>query len=253
MLASEYGIKNLQRILPNAAIWTKEEAQTYERAQELYDNVVGQFNRYIGHVTKWVGGVYETPKTYDQQGMVYEVAPADRQREAIAFLHKHLFQTPEWLFEPKVLRLLKPESGVSALMRLQENTLNSLFSSARLQRMIENETLDPNTYTISQLFEDLRTGIWAEVPARSAVSLHRRNLQKMFIEKVSALAQPSASGSQTPNLYYSDVPSLALATLRQLQADLTAASNAVNDAATRNHYADCLRRIETALEAARRR
>lgn len=257
MLASEYGIKNLQRILPNAAVWTKEEAQTYERAQELYDNVVGQFSRYIGHVTKWVGGVFETPKTYDQPGLVYEVAPAERQREAVAFLHKHLFQTPEWLFEPKVLRLLKPESGVSALMRLQESTLNSLFSSARLQRMLENETFDPaKAYTVSQLFDDLRTGIWAEVPARSSVSLQRRNLQKMFLDKISALAQSPNNPIgviQTPNLYYSDVPSLALATLRQLQADLTAASNAVNDAATRSHYLDCLRRIETALDNTRRR
>lgn len=256
MLASEYGIKNLQRILPNAAVWTKEEAQTFERTQELYDNVVGQFNRYIGHVTKWVGGVYETPKTYDQPGVVYEVAPAERQREAVAFLHKHLFQTPEWLFEPKVLRLLRPESGVSALLRLQENTLNNLFSPARLQRMIENEALDPKTYTIAQLFDDLRTGIWSELPARSAVSLQRRNLQKMFIDKMSALAQSSYSPVglvQTPNLNYSDVPSLALATLRQLQGDLNAASNVVNDVTTRHHYNDCLRRIESALDAARRR
>lgn len=256
MLASEYGIKNLQRILPNAAVWTKEEAQTFERAQELYDNVVGQFNRYIGHVTKWVGGVYETPKTYDQSGAVYEVAPTERQREAVAFLHKHLFQTPEWLFEPKVLRLLRPESGVTALMRLQENTLNSLFSPTRLQRMIENEALDPQNYTIAQLFDDLRTGIWSELPARSAVSLQRRNLQKMFIDKMSALAQSYYSPIgliQTPNLNYSDVPSLALATLRQLQGDLNAASNAINDATTRHHYNDCLRRIESALDIAKRR
>ncbi len=248
MLASEYGIKNLQRILPNAALWTKEEAQTYERAQELYDNVVGQFSRYIGHVTKWVGGVYETPKTYDQPGVVYEVAPTERQREAVAFLHKHLFQTPEWLFEPKILRLLRPESGVSTLLRLQENTLNSLFSSARLQRMLENEVLDPKTYTVAQLFDDLRTGIWSELPARSAVSLQRRNLQKMFIEKVSALVK-SPNITQTPNLYYSDVPSLALATLQQLKADLMAAINIANDTITRQHYGDCLRRIENALDA----
>jgi hypothetical protein len=29
----------------------------------------------MGHVTKYVGGVYETPKTYEQAGMVYEPTP----------------------------------------------------------------------------------------------------------------------------------------------------------------------------------
>lgn len=251
MVASEYGIKNLQRILPNAADWTQEEAKTYERAEEVYNNVVGQYTRYIGHVTKWVGGVFETPKTYDQPGAVYTAAPADRQREAVAFLHKHLFQTPVWLIEPKVLSLLRPDNGVAALARLQENTLNSLFAGTRLQRMIENEALNPDTYTVANLFDDLRTGIWLETTTRAPVSLHRRNLQKVYLDKLIGLYQPVSTG--TPNLRNTDVPSLALAHLRQLRSDLTAAYDAANDTMTRSHYLDCLERIEVILDKDSRR
>ena len=250
MLASEYGIKNLQRILPNAAVWTKEEAKTYERADETYNNVVGQYTRYIGHVTKWVGGVFETPKTYDQSGVVYEAAPAAKQRDAVAFLHKQLFQTPEWLLDPKVLSLIRPDNGVAAVARLQDNTLSSLLGSARLQRMIENEARDPNTYTVANLFDDMRTGIWSEISARTPVSVHRRNLQKVFVEKMIGLYQPSPT---TAALHNTDVPSVALGTLRQLRTDLTAAYNASNDAMSRSHYLDCLERIELAMDPARRR
>lgn len=252
MLASEYGIKNLQRILPNAATWTKEEAKTYGRADELYSNVVGQYTRYIGHVTKWVGGVFETPKTYDQEGAVYEAAPADKQRDAVAFLHKHLFQTPEWLVDPKVLSLLRPDNGVAAIQRLQESTLNSLLGNARLQRMIENEALDAQTYTAANLLDDLRTGIWSETAARTTVSLHRRNLQKVYVDKLIGLYQPAPS-AMSPNLRNTDVPSLALGQLRQLRSDLTAAYNAANDTMTRSHYLDCLERIEAVLDRERRR
>lgn len=252
MLASEYGIKNLQRILPNAADWTKEEAKTYGRAEEVYNNVVGQYTRYIGHVTKWVGGVFETPKTYDQPGAVYEAAPADKQRDAVAFLHKHLFQTPEWLIEPKILSLLRPDNGVAAIQRLQESTLNSLLGNARLQRMIENEALNPGTYTVTNLLDDLRTGIWSETAARTTVSLHRRNLQKVYVDKLIGLYQPAPS-AMSPNLRNTDVPSLALAHLRQLRSDLTAAYNAANDTMTRSHYSDCLERIEVVLDRDRRR
>jgi ribosomal protein S18 acetylase RimI-like enzyme len=75
MLASEYGIKNLKRILPNLKEWYKEEAEDYGKLNEMYGQLVGQYRRYMGHVTKYVGGVYETPKTYEQAGMVYEPTP----------------------------------------------------------------------------------------------------------------------------------------------------------------------------------
>ncbi|MEL6924977.1 MAG: zinc-dependent metalloprotease, partial [Bacteroidota bacterium] len=84
VLASQYGIANLQRILPNAIEWTKEDAKDYTRAEELYDNVVNQYRRYIGHVTKWVGGIYDNPKTGDEAGAIYTPAPKERQRQAVS-------------------------------------------------------------------------------------------------------------------------------------------------------------------------
>ena len=103
MLASSYGIKNLKRIIPNIVEWTKEDAEHYEMAEEIYNEVVSQYRRYIGHVTKWVGGVYETPKTYDQEGIIYEPAPFSMQKDAVNFLNSQLFITPEWLVNQELL------------------------------------------------------------------------------------------------------------------------------------------------------
>ncbi|TNE50338.1 MAG: DUF5117 domain-containing protein [Bacteroidetes bacterium] len=244
MLASEYGIKNLQRIMPNLIDWTKEEAEDFDYAEEMYNNVFGQYRRYIGHVSKWVGGVFETPKTGDQEGVVYEVAPADRQREAVAFLNAQLFQTPEWLMEASVLRRIRPDNGVNAISRLQESTLGSLCSESRLQRMIENATIDANTYTVAGLFSDLYAGIWSELREGNAVSVHRRNLQKAYIDQMADLYRPEKPGS----LHKTDVPSLALFNLMQLQNELTAAANSYNDMMSRSHFMDCLRRVEAALD-----
>ncbi len=252
MLASEYGIKNLQRILPNAIDWTKEEAEDYDMANELYNNVVGQYRRYIGHVTKWVGGVFETPKTGDQSGTVYQVAPAAMQQDAVAFLNRHLFQTPEWLFEPKILRMLRPDNGVSTVAGLQSGTLSSLFGASRLQRMIENETIDPQAYTVARLFADLHAGIWSELPAQQPVSVQRRNLQKVFVEDLIDLYRPDEKSGANA-LKNSDVPSLALYTLKRLRTDLSAAANTYNDALSRSHFEDCMNRIDAALEPNGRR
>jgi len=250
--ASEYGIKNLKRILPNITQWTKEEAEDYEEAEETYNNVVGQFRRYMGHVTKWVGGVFETPKSSDQAGVVYEAAPADMQRNAVKFLNQELFQTPTWLIEPSIQKLIKPDNGVASISRIQEGTLNSLFSTDRLLRLIENEAADPKTYTMPNLFDDLRTGIWSELSAGQSISVHRRNLQKVFLTKMIALYKPSPAG---PNAGFdpakSDIPSVALANLMQLKTIISTAMFATNDSMSRYHLQDCLGRIEDALKSDR--
>jgi hypothetical protein len=176
--ASEYGIENLKRILPNAIDWTKEDGEHYEMAEELYNDVYGQFRRYIGHVTKWVGGVYETPKTYDQDGVIYEPAPADRQREAVRFLNEQVFQTPEWIIQPQILNKLRPDQGVAHISNLQRSTMRSLFNSSRLQRLIEAKNAFPNAYGMEDLYQDIYEEVWKEVENKDAISTNRRNLQK---------------------------------------------------------------------------
>ena len=57
MKASAYGIKNLKRILPNLLDWTKEPNEEYDNAKEMYDQLVLQFTRYMGHVSKNIGGI----------------------------------------------------------------------------------------------------------------------------------------------------------------------------------------------------
>ena len=66
MKASAYGIANLKRIVPNLIKWTYRPDQTYDQLQELYNQVIVQFNRYMGHVVANIGGVEETRKSTDQ-------------------------------------------------------------------------------------------------------------------------------------------------------------------------------------------
>ena len=50
--ASDYGVANLKVILDNLVEWTSEDAKNYDDLEELYNNVAGQWNRYIGHVAR---------------------------------------------------------------------------------------------------------------------------------------------------------------------------------------------------------
>ena len=89
--ASELGIKNLKRIVPNLIEWSYEEGKNYDQLDEMYGQVVGQFRRYIGHVANNVGGVYEYYKTADQGEAVYVHVPKEKQERAVKFLVDYVF------------------------------------------------------------------------------------------------------------------------------------------------------------------
>lgn len=257
MLASEYGIKNLQRILPEAANWTKEEAEDFDMVKELYSDVYSQFRRYVGHVTKWVGGIYETPKTFEQEGAVYEPAPAQTQRDAVAFLHRQLFQTPQWLLNPDIHKLINPITGINTVNGLQETTLNRLYSSARLQRLIEAKTAYPNAYGLEEFYADMQNGIWAEVKSGAPISVYRRNLQKIHLEKMFSLLEakdpPRSQFSfllSTPavNPAKTDITSITRGMLKDLHKDLQKNAKRAGDKMSRYHLEDCAERIKKQLD-----
>src|SRR6185436_3826543 len=86
MKAGMYGIKNLQRIVANLMEWTKTPDKDYSGLASMYSEVTYQFDWYMSHVSKYVGGIMETPRTMEEQGAVYEVTPKAKQKEAVDFI-----------------------------------------------------------------------------------------------------------------------------------------------------------------------
>ena len=258
MLASDYGIKNLKAILPNVLEWTYEEANQYEWADELYDNVFSQFRRYVGHVTKWVGGIYDSPKTYDQEGAVFQPAPKDMQRQAVQFLHRQLFETPTWLMNKEILARIKPENGTNAIANLQERTINSLYTTSRLQRLIDAHAMDATAYGLEEFYMDMQNGIWRELNSGAATTTHRRNVQKLHLNKLIELLEPAEASAGRVSTYFrstasvdpvtSDISSMSTGTLIELHEALEKAAKRTDHKMTRYHYQDCARRISEALD-----
>jgi hypothetical protein len=256
--ASLYGIKNLKRILPNAIEWTREEGEDYAMAEELYNDVYGQYRRYIGHVMKWIGGIYETPKTYEQAGVIYEPAPAERQKEAVKFLNEQVLQTPDWLIQPQILNKLRPDQGVAQISNLQRSTLRSLFDISRLQRLIESKDGYPGAYGMEDLYADIYKEVWKELSGSRAISVERRNLQKIYVEQMFDLldAKPApyyrsyfaVKFPPTMDPQLSDIPSYTRGVLMDLHKKLKKKSKKYKDDATRYHLEDLIWRIEQKLE-----
>ncbi len=200
--ASNYGIANLQRILPRLIEWTYEDGKNYDDLATLYDQVFNQFNRYMGHVTSNIGGVYQYNKTYEQEGNVYTHVDKNRQKESLQFLHSQLFTTPYWMLNQQIISKIKAAGSVEKIRSMQVRTLNNLLSFDRLARVIENETLNgAQSYPLMTLLEDLTDGIWLEVKKGKTPDTYRRNLQRAHIERLAYLLSEEQKLSDNQRRY----------------------------------------------------
>lgn len=260
--ASEYGIKNLKRILPMLPEWTKEEADRYDNLEEMYGQLVGQFNRYMGHVAKNVGGIQETFKSIEQTGDVYEVTPKSVQKDAVNFLNKQLFQTPTWLLDKNILNKFSIPSNVESIGNTQTNILKSLFSAARLYRMTTcSERYGAAAYPVHELVEDVKKEVWSELDTKKPIDDLRRNLQRAYVQALADLINPPAAAAAAPagiprqflSLFFTgdikttDVPSIARANLNELKNQITAVIPGTSDKLTKYHLQDIVERIKLAL------
>jgi len=257
--ASEYGIKNLKRILPNLPEWTKEEADQYDNLEEMYAQVVGQFSRYMGHVVKNVGGIQETFKSVEQPGDIYEPTPKATQKEAVDFLNKQLFATPAWLLNKDILNKFSNPGTTDQVSTVQANVLRGLLSSSRLFRMSTcTGRYGSAAYGVDELLTDAKKGVWSELASAGAIDIYRRNLQKVYVDAVISLVSatpPAAPAGLPPGLLLlfggdiknTDVPSIARAQLVELRAEIQAAVPRETDKLSKYHLQDLAERIKEAL------
>ncbi|KEO73611.1 hypothetical protein EL17_11980 [Anditalea andensis] len=261
MKASGYGIKNLKRIMPNLMAWTAEEDKPYKDysdLNEMYGQVLAQYNRYMGHVRTNVGGVYEVYRSSGDDENVYTHTDKKIQKEAVKFLNKELFATPTWLIDNTIIARTEDFGALERIRGIQVGTLDNLLDFGRLGRLIENEAINgKQAYTMLELFDDLRDGIWTELNAGKTIDVHRRSLQRAHLERLSVLMNddepkiPSQYrryvGAQI-NASQSDIRPLVRGELKTLQRQVRAAIPRTSDRVSKLHLEDSLERISIMLD-----
>ena len=265
--ASTYGLKNLKRITSNLVDWTYESGEGYDELEELYGEIVGQWRLYIGHVARNIGGFYETRKTYNQEGPVFEPVPRKKQLRAMAFLQEEVFTRPDWLLNQDILRRIEGAGTLNRVRELQSGALGILLQPQRLARMIEFEALSEQgaafenvPYTASAMLEDLRAGLWSELDQAQPINTFRRNIQRTYLEQMDELLNEEEDPQEIPEEYreyvrttpvdvsQSDIRPLVRGELQALQANVQQALPQIEDRATRLHLQDVLVRIEEILD-----
>lgn len=237
MIASTYGVKNLERIVANLEKWTAQPNEDYDNLDMMYKQVTGQFKRYLGHVSKYIGGEMETPKTQEQKGIVYEPVSKKDQKRALAFLDAQVFSTPKWLLNKDVFE--KTElSAISVVEDLQTSVLKRILDDKVLDKMYKTSVLHSDAYALPEYLSDLNSDIFkGQNP-----DIYQRNLQRNYVTSLLSLINTKAAIADN-----SDVPAYVRGNVMNLKSELMSKANS-NDAATKFHYQDLIFRINEVIE-----
>ena len=256
--ASEYGIANLKRIVPNLINWTAEKGKNFDDLKTMYGHVISQFNRYMGHVSSNIGGVYEFYKTYDQEGPVYSHVDKTHQKNCLAFVNAQLFNTPTWLIDKEIIGKTEYAGVTERVRAIQVRTLNNMLDLGRMMRMIENETLNGSAaYTLLQMMSDLRNGIWAELKTGKNIDTYRRNLQRAYVERLAYLMTAKDVKKFNGSSYVkntavtvkeSDIIPVVRGELNRIKRDAQRAAARPVNTMTKYHLRDIVQRIDSYLD-----
>ena len=241
--ATGLGLKNLQRVTGMLlTATTTEVGEPYDELTQVYGRIVAQWTTEMNHVTQVVGGVVSQQKHIGQDGVRFTTVPKVRQVEAVQFLLANAFQTPTFLATPDLLRRMEATGVLARVRNAQNSVMNSLLQSGRLDRMIEQSTLERGAYTPIELLTTVRQGVFSELamPGK-AIDAFRRNTQRVYIDTLDNRLNGAAEPSD-------EVRALVKGELRAARAAIVAAIPASADAATRRHLEDTRDQIDAALD-----
>lgn len=215
--ASEYGILNLKRELRELPEWTYESNDIYSaNLAGIYNQILNQFMRYIMHVAGNIGGVYKDYKTIDEAGAVYANVSREKQRDALAFLRRHVLTEPRWLIDQSYIDRLYPDP----------QSVTTRLGITVLERMIDKAGSLTSEFPAEDYLPELTRMLFDARPSGARLTPYERALQARYVAVLAdRLGTTPAASSLRPAILHE---------LQSLRSRLAAATS--SDLATGIHY-----------------
>jgi Met-zincin len=191
-----YGFKNIARVVTYVAAAGTRAGEDNSLLRELYDRTVNQWATEAGHPVTVIGGGTVQYKSGSQTGPVYVPLPRARQVDAVRFINEQVFKTPMYLVRPEIAARIEAGGMLTRVGNAQARVLTQMFDDGRMNRLIEQPTLTPGAYTLGEMLDDVRKGVWTEltVPAPK-IDAYRRQLQDNYLRVVDGKINPPATNA----------------------------------------------------------
>ncbi len=240
--ATRMGLMNISRADKMLIPATTKFGEDYEYLRQMYDAVLTQRRRELGHVVTVVGGSVETDYHAGRGGAVYKPVPTAKQAEAVKFLVDNVFYTPKEFVTPEIIDRIESSGVADRILSTQRGTLASLLSDVRVKRLQDQEAMNPTgSYKVTTLVADVQNGVWSELDSpKVVIDIYRRNLQRTFLDLMKSKLTPETQSD-------SDLRPVIRAVLKTLANKLAAAEVRATDTMTKLHIQDSRKSVERTL------
>ncbi len=185
MKASDYGIKNLKRVMAHLREWTAQPDGQTEYLQKMYKSVLGQYRRYCMHVQRNIVGMYHN--NWPAEKAIGYVSK-ELQKEALAWFGRNLFTVPEWLYDKDITDRIDyiPDNDITS----QTTTLIWYLINPNLL----NNQRKGGKYPVGEYLDDVFAIIWKPLTGLNDFQASWRRAEENAFVRVlgNAINNPSA-------------------------------------------------------------
>ena len=190
MIGNAYGLKNFRRVMASFPDWDHTENGVYEDWGQVYGWMKWTLkNHWLPQVEAYIGGRSRTFKSEEAAGDVYAPTPVSQQKSAVRWLNDHVFTTPEWLMDPRVVNKITDPKNINFVGELQQDAVRKLLDVNTLFRLTANANQfgADSTYSLDEYFNDLHGSIWGVISSRQPMDFYRRNMQRTYVNSLAPI------------------------------------------------------------------
>ena len=185
MKASDYGIKNLKRVMAHLREWTAQPDGQTEHLQKMYKSVLGQYRRYCMHVQRNIVGMYHNNWPAEK---AIDYVLKERQKEALAWFGRNLFTVPEWLYDKDI---------TDRIDYIQDNDITSQTTTLiwyLINPNLLNNQRKGGKYPVGEYLDDVFAIIWKPLTGLNDFQASWRRAEENAFVRVlgNAINNPSA-------------------------------------------------------------
>lgn len=175
--AATYGVSNLKYLLKNLNEWVGEEDKDFRFRENIYNEVIYQYVRYINHVIFNIGGIYLNERYAGDARPSYRAVETEKQKRATQFMLAQL-KDLNWLNDEELLKNFEIRSKITAdLEDMMIEGLMKRFGAVALSA----DKAGKGGYTQRDYMKDLMDFAWAPTKAGRSLTNLEKKVQLEFV------------------------------------------------------------------------
>ena len=200
--ASDYGISNLKILMQNFDTWLMDKGERYDNIDNVYREILKQYNRYVKHVTPYLGGFrFEEIRQGDDKPSGKHYINKVQTRRAFEWLLAQVRTCDDWLLPKRLMGKLEIDLDLNSKLRTQ--IVTSMLNGSVLYRIQEGGLMDATAnYQVSAYLNDVTNAIF-KAPSAGRISVAEEQIETAAIDfmiRNSGIAAKTASTTSSSSL-----------------------------------------------------